>query len=42
MMSDKQKIQMALTGIVMMAAIVIYMKTVENKIEENKTSPKAS
>ena len=40
MMSDKQKIQMALTGIVMMAAILIYMKTVEAKMEEGKKSPK--
>jgi hypothetical protein len=40
MMSDKQKTQIALTGIVMMAAILIYMKTVEAKMKESKKSPK--
>lgn len=39
-MSDKQKIQMALTGIVMMTVILIYMKTVDAKMKENKKSSK--
>ena len=40
MVSDKQKIHMALTGIVMMAVILIYMKTVDAKVKESKKSPK--
>jgi hypothetical protein len=40
MMSDKQKIQMALTGVVTMATLLIYMKTVKAKMKESKKSPK--